>query len=285
MNKGVILFAHNNRQIDYARMSILCARLAKKNLGVPVSLVSDPSTLEWMKESKILEEATNVFDNIIITQRPEDGNMKNYCDGKNITPAPFSNGNRFSVYDVTPYDRTLLIDTDYLVMSDTLNEYWDVDADLLMSPRYNDIMGMDRIGYLDKHISETGVQMYWATTVMFTKNENTKIFFDLVELVKERYKTFADVFRFDSRIFRNDIAFSIAKHILNGFQPVQEYNLPDVFSVADKDILHDVSKGNIQFLIANKDRYVAASVKDKDVHVMNKYSIVRHYDKLMELAE
>ena len=61
--------------------------------------------------------------------------------------------------------------------------------------------------------------------------------------------------------------------------------MPDVFSVADKDILHDVSKGNIQFLIANKDRYVAASVKDKDVHVMNKYSIVRHYDKLMELAE
>jgi len=285
MNKGVILFAHNNRQIDYARMSILCAKLANKNLGVPVSLVSDPSTVEWMKESKIFEEAANLFDNIIITHRPEDGNMKNYCDGKNITPAPFSNGNRFSVYDVTPYDRTLLIDTDYLVMTNDLNQYWDVDAELMMAPRYNDIMGIERVGYLDKNISETGIQMYWATTVMFTKSEDTKVFFDLVELIKEKYKMFADVFRFDYRIYRNDIAFSIAKHILNGYQTVKEYNLPDVFSVADKDILHDVSKGNLKFLIADKDRYVAASVKNKDVHIMNKYSIVRNYEKLMELAE
>lgn len=285
MNKGIVLFAHNNRQIDYARMSLLSAKLAKKNLKVPVSLVSDPSTVEWMKESDIFLEASEVFEQIIITQRPEDNNMKNYHDGKNKNVAPFTNGNRSSIYDLTPYDRTLLIDTDYLVLSDSLNEFWDVESDLMMSPRYNDIVGNERIGYLDKHISETGVEMYWATTVMFTKNDYTKMFFDLVAYIKEEYKMFADVFRFDPIIFRNDIAFSIAKHILNGYQKVEEYNLPDVFSVTDKDILYDVSKDKIKFLIANMDRYLATTVSNKDVHVMNKYSIIRNYEKLSELAQ
>lgn len=285
MNKGIVLFAHNNRQIDYARMSLLSAKLAKKNLRVPVSLVSDPSTVEWMKESDIFLEASEVFEQIIITQRPEDNNMKNYHDGKSKNVAPFTNGNRSSVYDLTPYDRTLLIDTDYLVLSDSLNEFWDVESDLMMSPRYNDILGDERVGYLDRHISETGVEMYWATTVMFTKNDYTKMFFDLVAYIKEEYKMFADVFRFDPIIFRNDIAFSIAKHILNGYQKVEEYNLPDVFSVTDQDILYDVSKDKIKFLISNMDRYLATTVGNKDVHVMNKYSIIRNYKKLSELAQ
>jgi len=285
MNKGIILFAHNNRQIDYALMSLLTAKLAKKHLDVPVSLITDPSTVDWMKESDILKKATEIFEQIIITQRPEDGNMRNFSDGKNIKPAPFSNGNRFSAYDLTPYDRTLLIDTDYLVLSNNLNEYWDVDSDLLMSPKYNDIIGKERIGYLDSHISDTGVEMYWATTVMFTKNEYSKMFFDLVEYIKTEYKMFADVFRFDPRVYRNDISFSIAKHILNGYQKVNEYNLPDVFSTTDKDILHNVSDNKLQFLVSDKDNFIAASVNNKDVHVMNKFSIVRNYEKLMELAE
>lgn len=285
MTKGILLFAHNNRQIDYAKMSILTAKLAHKNLKVPVSLVTDPSTMEWMDQSKILKQASELYDKIIITQRPEDGNMKNYNDGKNITPAPFSNGNRFSAYDLTPYDRTLLIDTDYFVLSNSLNEYWDVDSDLMMSPRYNDIIGQERIGYLDKNISETGIKMYWATTVMFTKSEFAKLFFDLVEYIKSEYRMFSDVFRFDHRTYRNDISFSIAKHILNGFHEVDEYNLPNVYSTPDKDTLYDINNNKLKFLLSHMDRNIAASVGNKDVHIMNKYSIMRNYDKFMELAE
>ena len=288
MSKGVVLFAHNNRQIDYVRMSILAARLAVKNLKVPVSLVTDPSTVDWIKESGIEKSVTDTFEKIIITQRPNDTrNIKNYHDGKNRTPAPFTNGNRYSVWDHTPYDRTLMIDTDYLVLTDALGDYWDADADLLISPRYNDIQGMERTGYLDTHISETGIEMLWATTVMFTKNENTKTFFDLVEHVKTKYKMYSDVYRFNPTLYRNDIAFSVAKHIMNGYQNIDEYNLPDIFSTADKDILVDVKDNRLQFLIAqnNTDGYVATSVSNKDVHVMNKFSIMRNYDKLMELAQ
>ena len=287
MSKGVLLFAHNTRQIDYVRMSILAASLANKHLQVPVSLVTDPSTVDWIKESGIENIVTDTFDKIIITQRPEDTkNIKNYRDGSNNTPAPFTNGNRFSVWEHTPYERTLMIDTDYLTLTDNLSQYWDVDADLMISPRYNDIQGMERTGYLDTHISEIGIEMLWATTVMFTKNEDTKVFFDLVEHIKTKYKMYSDVYRFNPTLYRNDIAFSVANHILNGYQNTKDYSLPDIFSTADKDILVDVNENRLKFLISqSNDEYVATTVSNKDVHVMNKFSIMRNYDKLMELAQ
>lgn len=287
MKKGIVLFAHNNRQIDYVKMSIISAKLAKKNLGVPVSLITDPSTVEWMKESNIFEVASTVFENIIITQRPDDENTRVIFDGTAKISSPFKNANRNSVWDLTPYDRTLLLDTDYFVLGNSLNEYWDVDSDILIAESYNDIFGQERTGYLDKHVSETGVKMLWATTVMFTKNENTKLFFNLVEHIRQNYKQFADLFRFNSSIYRNDIAFSVARHIMYGFETDKDYSLPPVLSVTDKDYLYDIdNSGNLIFLVSPKldGTYCAAKINNNDIHIMNKQSISRNTDKLMELA-
>ena len=66
MKRGIIIYAHNNRSVDYALMAIISGGLAKKHLNLPVSLITDPSTIEWMRESKSLEKATEIFENIII---------------------------------------------------------------------------------------------------------------------------------------------------------------------------------------------------------------------------
>jgi hypothetical protein len=127
--------------------------------------------------------------------------------------------------------------------------------------------------------------MYWATTVMFTKNPQSELFFDTVNLVKENYKHYADVFRFDHRQYRNDIAFSVAKHMLDGFENMHSPTLPPVLSVMDKDILTAVDKNKLTFLIDHRldATYCAASVTGVDIHVMNKQSILRHQQQLMEL--
>lgn len=285
MKTGIVIYAHNNRSLDYALMSIIAGGLAKKNLKVPVSLITDPSTVEWMKESSILEKATKIFENIIIVDRPATNNQRKLHDGELFITVPFINLNRNSVWDLTPYDRTLLIDSDYLIFSDNLNKYWDVDCDVMIGESINDIYNSDRLGYLDRHISETGVKMYWATTVMFTKNENSKLFFDTVELVKENYTHYADIFGFDPRQYRNDIAFSIAKHILNGFEQQTVDSLPPVLTTLDRDILYKVDKNKLNFLINyNLDsNYLPSSISNTDIHIMNKQSIIRHKDSLMDL--
>jgi hypothetical protein len=266
-------------------MAMIAGGLAKKNLQVPVSLVTDSSTIEWMKESNIFSQVESVFEHIITVDRPSTDNQRRLHDGQTGQMIPFINTNRSTAWDVTPYDRTLLIDSDFFIFSNSLGEYWNVDADVMLGNAINDIYNDTRTGYLDRHISDTGIKMYWATTVMFSKNLNSKLFFNTVNYVKENYTQFADVFRFDPRQFRNDIAFSLAKHILDGYQQDDALSLPPVLSALDKDILHSVNDNSLTFLIDYRltNSYCAASISGVDVHIMNKQSVIRHKQKLLEL--
>lgn len=287
MTRGILIFAHNNRDVDYALMSIVSGHLAGKYLQVPVSLITDKFTIEWMKQSKIYQKAKSVFDKIIEIEKPVTDNQRNLHDGVENKLVPFINSNRYSAYELTPYDRTLLIDSDFLIFSNTLENYWDVDSDILISSAINDIYDQKRLGYHDRYISDTGIHLYWATTVMFSKSEYSKTFFNLVDQIRENYQYYSDLFRFDSRQYRNDIAFSIAKHILDGYETDITSSLPPVLSTLDKDVLLDVStSGKLTMLVSpNLDsNYIAASVNNVDIHVMNKQSLIRQSDKLLEIT-
>ena len=287
MTKGALIFAHNNRDIDYALMALISGGLAKKHLKVPVSLATDESTLEWMKTSGIYQRATEVFDKILVVEKPVTGNTRRLHDGiENTKTVPFVNSNRSSAWDLTPYHRTLLLDSDYFVFSNSLGEYWDNAEDVIIADAINDIIGPNRVGYHDRYVSDTGVQLFWATTVMFTKNKHSKAFFDMVTYVKENYQYYGDLFRFSTTQYRNDIAFSVAKHILDGFETTQGTTLPSLLTAIDKDILHSVDKtGKLTFLVTPdlNSNYCAAAIKDQDIHIMNKQSVVRHAAALLEL--
>lgn len=285
MNKGVLIFAQNSEKLDYALMSIISGGLAKKNLNVSVSLATDNQTIEWMKESNIYDLAKNVFEYIIEIEVDKSQNARKLKDGNSNDLVPFKNFSRSIAWEVTPYERTLLIDSDFLIFSDNLNQYWDVDCDVMIAKSMLDLADKDRSGYHDRYISDTGSHLYWATTVMFTKNQYSKIFFDTVQTIRDNYRTFSEIYRFDYRIYRNDISFSIAKHILDGFTTNLENSLPPINTTYDCDILESVnSDGRLIFLISqNGNFYSAMSLKNVDVHVMNKQSIIRHKDQLLEL--
>jgi hypothetical protein len=286
MKKGALIFAHNSRDIDYALMAIISGGLVKKNLKVPVSLATDISTIEWMKTSGTYEKAVEIFDQIIEVEKPTTGNQRKLHDGAQSKMVPFVNANRANACDITPYDRTLLLDSDFLIFSDRLNQYWDIDQDIMISDSIKDIYSQNRIGYLDKYVSDTGVHLMWATTVMFTKNETTKTFFDLVNYVRDNYQYFGDLFRFSTRQYRNDISFSVAKHIMDGFETDLRFSLPPILTTMDKDSLYQVSdKGKLIFLVSPMvdTNFCATAVDGLDIHVMNKHSMIRNADSLMRL--
>jgi hypothetical protein len=286
MNRGALIFAHNSREVDYALISLISGGLVKKHLKVPVSLVTDASTEAWMKESNIYQKAVEVFDKIILVEKPQTSNSRKLHDGAGNKTVPFVNTNRSSAWDITPYDRTLLLDSDFLIFSDRLNEYWSFESDFLIAGTVTDIYDQKRLGYHDRYVSDTGVHLFWATTVMFTKNDRSKSLFDMISYVKQNYEHYADIFRFDHRQFRNDIAFSVAKHILDGFSTEATETLPTLLTALDKDVLVNVdTAGKLTFLITpNSDsNFCAATVKDTDLHIMNKQSIIRNADSLLAL--
>lgn len=286
MNKGALIFAHNSRDVDYILMAVVSGGLAKKNLGISVSLVTDESTAEWFRNLEYSNLLQTVFEHVIIVDKPVTDNRRKLRDGTTYKTVPFINANRSTAFDVTPYEHTLIIDSDYLVFSDNLNNYWDLEYDVMISSSMNDIRG-DRSEILDKRVSEVGPLLYWATTLMFKKTNYSRIFFDLVSFIKDNYDYYADLYRFDHRQFRNDIAFSIARHILNAHESDNFGTLPSIRTVFDNDILHSVSDtGALQFLVSdrhNPQEFALASTKGADVHILNKQSIVRHSTDLLRL--
>ena len=82
-------------------------------------------------------------------------------------------------------------------------------------------------------------------------------------------------------MYRNDYAFSIAIHIMNG---LQEGNWASVFPrpiyhSLDKDYLHKIDQDTLILLTQKHtelDHYTLTQVSNTDVHVMNKYSLEEH---------
>jgi len=286
MTQGVLIYAHNSRDLDYAKLALVAGTLAKKNLKRSVSLITDTSTIAWMKESETYDVSKDVFEHIVITEKPDQNNKRNLHDGYDKKVIPFLNANRSSAYELTPYDQTLLIDSDFLVFSDTLNNYWNNDPIPIISSAFKDACDVDRRGYHDRYTSDTGVKLYWATTLMFNKTAEAKAMFDLVAYIKQNYQYYSDLFRFHPGVYRNDIAFSIARHIIYGFQSEETEELPPVLSCIDKDILHSVDqdgKLKVLFSVNNESNYVLGSFAGVDLHIMNKQSIIRNYKTLVNI--
>lgn len=283
MSTGIIIFAHNSRALDYALMSIIAGGLAKKHLNVPVSLITDAPTLQWIKDSDKFKHASRIFDKIIEIDPPVTSNRRKLHDGTESSFVPFVNSSRSDAWAVTPYNRTLLIDSDYLIFTNNLSKYWLSNSNILISPGMIKIDGGGG-GVLDKWVVDEGVPMYWATTVMFTKNTESKLFFDLVSFIKQNYQIYSEIYKFNPSVFRNDIAFSLAKHILHGYEIDKHNNLPLILTASDKDLIHSVNKDGIKLLINDSnDNTLLANITGRDIHVMNKQAIIREADALLGL--
>jgi hypothetical protein len=282
MNKGCLLFAHNG-DIDYGSQAVLAARLAIKHLGIPVSIITDHGTLDSMKNR--FEQLP--FDQIIMVEKPKTANSRTLNNGDNRINVQFINSNRSTAYDLTPYDRTLLIDTDFLIQSNTLEKYWNSPDIFLITPEMKDLTYLGNQTN-DFYISQYSIQTLWATNIMFTKCDEVKILFDLVEHIKENYTYYANLYHFLHYQYRNDFAFSIACHIMSSYGIDKWYGeLSSPIFIRDSDSLHRVKNNQLTFLIKDynkQDNWVLLSTQNQDIHFMNKIDLLKNFDSLMELT-
>jgi hypothetical protein len=288
--KGVLLFAHNNTEMDYIKFAVLSGSLVKKFLDVPVSLVTSKGSYGWFSKSN--SKYKDIFDKIIFTDSitTYTNQKRNFYDGStDYKIGNFDNGYRSLCYELSPYDKTLVIDTDLLILNDRLKTIWDTDCDFMIN-RFHYDLSRDRDGFEFKKISDYSINFYWATAFYFEKTETTKIFFDLCQHILENYNFYKFVYQIDAGLVRNDYIFSIAIHIMGGFSnKVPPMKLPcDIYYTLDTDNLFDISEKNeLIFLIQKKNllgEYIISKTTNQTVHIMNKYSLGRNFDKLLGIA-
>lgn len=278
MSKGVFLIARNNGYIDYVKQAVFLAKRIKHHLGVPVSVATD--SVDYL----INTFGTTNFDKVIKLEYTDRSNMRYFFDGSiSKKTASFKNSNRASVYDLSPYDETLLMDTDYIISNDLLKSCFSSNSNLMLYKKSYDVANV-RNQLEFKNISNTSIDFYWATVVFFRKTQTNRAFFDLIKHIEDEWTHYRRVYQITSSLFRNDFAFSIATHIMNGFTTgnfVSE--LPgNMLYTTDKDVLWQINGDEMMFLVEKTDylgEYTALKTANQTIHVMNKASLGRIIDK------
>jgi hypothetical protein len=266
-SKGILIYAHNNELIDYIKLAAVSSQLATHHLNLPVSLVTDTLSLN----NTAVLDIKNYFEHIILVDSPNITNKRIV----NNTICSFLNSNRSSAWNLTPYDQTLLIDADYFIFTNKLNQYWNIDQSFLISSGV-DYFVDDYLGIGDQYIDETSIPMRWATTLMFTKNQESKLLFDLVSFIKDNQPYYSSLYGFDTRMFRNDIAFSIACHILNGLLSIDNYMLPKIKTIRSQSKILNLKKNSVVKAVLTESQPIIIESTNNDVHFLNKLDLLTH---------
>jgi hypothetical protein len=279
MSKGVLLIARNNSEVDYVKQAVFSAKRIKKYLNLPVSIVTD--NVQYLNER--YTDSISVFDKVIELEKESSYTYKKYYDGswtrKNLE---FKNTSRSSVFDLTPYNETLLLDTDFIIANNLLSNCFTQAHDFLIYQDAFDLAGWRDVSEFNS-ISEVGPNFYWATAVFFRKTETNKVFFNLIKHIQENWLHYRNLYQIRTSVFRNDHAFSIAIHMMNGFQ-AGDFAKPmpgTMYYSIDRDLLVEINNEDFLILLEKENeagKYFPTKIKNSNVHVMNKFSLGRVID-------
>jgi hypothetical protein len=259
-SRGILLFAFNTEineiKIDYVRIAEQAARLVHKVLDLPVTLITDQQI------------TTEIFDQIVYV----DNTLKNYKIGQ---PGAWRNGDRFRAYELSPYDETLLIDSDYLTLDQSLLKLFEQDFDYKIMAHNQTPNGLwaDPIGTF-------GFNYQWATVILFRKTEKTKMLFDLVGRIQRNYTYYMKLYHIKYRSFRNDFAFTIANNILNGYeQNISQGILWPMTTFNNIVTSLDINDN----LITVKEKDNAYVIPRQNIHVMDKeYLLSNNFNSFVD---
>ena len=269
--KGLLIFAKNNEQFNYIKQAEVAATMAKHYLDVPVSLITI--------EEDYKDNTSDIWDKVIYLNDIEVVNGRGvYVEGKrqDIT---WYNLDRLLAYDLTPYDETILIDSDYLIQNSLLNNVWNNVEPMLMNTTSRTPAKHQEHIY-EKVITDGYPNIHWFTVCYFRKCEEASEWFTVAKEIKENNDFYTTTFNSPYTFYRNDLTAAIASHIVNGHTDGWMKPLPtrQINSYAPESII-EVKKGSITLNTGEG----PVRLKDTNVHLLNKFEIEKHYDRFIEL--
>jgi hypothetical protein len=245
--RGVILFAFNSPTVNYVGIADNAARLIEKYLNLPVTLVTDNAGDPKFK-----------FD-VVHRVDAKDGNFRN--DLHNVA-VQWKNFDRYTAYAFSPYEETILLDTDYLVLDDNLLKLFETDFDYRIMHHNRDTSGPSF-----EEMGATSLPFVWATVVLFRKTDKAKMLFDMVGRVQRNYFYYCQLYNIPGGNYRNDYAFAIANNIMSGYNLNEDQGITWTMLTLEQQIESIDPKGSL-LAVRMKDKAVV--IPKQCVHVMDK---------------
>ena len=204
MSKGYIVIAQNNDTVDYLEQAYALALNLKltqskvNNLTVCV----DPKTKKQIKAKH-----RKIFDNIIDIPWQDDA-----------ADADWKINNKWKYYYMTPYDETVILDTDMIFPTD-VSHWWDI-----MSQR--DVWATTKVRTYRGDIANSDYYRTWFTANDLPNVYTAFFYFKKSELASELFAMTEIIFQHWQRMFykympagkpdwlSGDVAFALAMKIL-----------------------------------------------------------------------
>jgi hypothetical protein len=202
MTTGALIFAFNNEKTDYVAMAAWSAANIHRHLEIPVAVVTDHEH----------HPALAAFDQVIFAESSA-GGTRNFNDYQ--ATVTWHNASRPDAYNLTPWHNTLLLDADYIVASNQLQHTCTNGRDLQAYSRSTDVHNNQNLDCF----GNPAISMHWATVVQFCKCSQAQYIFDCMNMIKQNWQHYRDIYHIHSSTYRNDYSLSIAINIVNGHVP------------------------------------------------------------------
>ena len=191
----------------------------------------------------------------------------------------------------SPFDKTLLLDIDYIVRNDNLDYLFEQDdIHVGMYDTAQDLR-CDPPHIYEQYLNPVGIPMLWSTVVYFDRSDTSDMFFDIWAHCQQEYSFYKFLYNMPGNMYRTDFCVSIANHIMNG--------------MASGNMLHTIIDGPMQYM-DQKDDIVEIKTADdwiflandrkqnwvnilarnykQNLHVMNKRAMDRHFDQMIKVV-
>jgi len=254
LTQGALIFAFNNESTDYIAMAAWSAKNIRRHLNLPVALVTDdPAAAAQYK-----------FEHIIATVA-DTGGSRHFADYN--TTVTWHNAGRINAYELSPFDQTLVLDADYVIASNRLLEVLTIPQQFAAFKDGFDPSSMTNLETFGAY----DMPMWWATVMMFRRGNISQYIFDSMQMIRNNWQHYRDLYGIHQSNYRNDYALSIALGLVAGAeQSVHEIFFP-LLNVMPEHGLTCVEQDHYEITYTNTEGHIKTlSWAGLDFHAMCK---------------
>lgn len=259
MTTGALIFAFNNEKTDYVKMAAWSAERIHHFLDIPVAIVTDSTD----------PGLYNQFEHVIHA-RPQTGGRRYFEDIADTVS--WHNAGRTDAYTLSPFDQTLVLDSDYVVCGNQLQQILAAPQDFLAHRRAFNVACPAEP--LLETFGRNKFPMWWATVMMFRRSATAQYIFDSMNMIKENYEHYRNLYGISERNYRNDYALSIALGLVSGHTlKVDSIPWPLVSVLPDTELsttpAGDTELWQMKYKTA-EGKYKIIGIAGQDFHAMGK---------------
>ena len=255
MKSGVLLFALNNGHYDYVKMAAWNADNIRRWLNVEVAMVTN------------VDSVPDKFDHVIYA-RETLSNQRYFPDL--ATKGHWYNTNRIDAFELSPFDRTLVLDVDYVVATNDLARVLEMQQDFLCFRNAYDVSNSDPSFNDLNYFGEHRFPMSWATVMVFNRTQQTEFVFDSMRMIRDNWDHYRNIYKIMRKDYRNDYALSIALGLVSGHTNQINYIPWALATVPPTVEVHKIDYDEYYFSFKRNNKSTWMSFKNIDFHMLGK---------------